>query len=87
MREFVQALDTMKKALPKKKDKDKTTSNFSEDDAKRLEKEVSCGMSNLTFAFFLSKFVVHSQIDEITKKFIKSAEDMCKAKEKEITSG
>lgn len=49
MREFVQALDTMKKALPKKKDKDKTTSNFSEDDAKRLEKEVSCGMSNLTF--------------------------------------
>lgn len=59
------ALDTMKKALPKKKDKDKTTSNFSEDDAKRLEKE----------------------IDEITKKFIKSAEDMCKAKEKEITAG
>lgn len=58
------ALDTMKKALPKKKDKDKT-SNFSEDDAKRLEKE----------------------IDEITKKFIKSAEDMCKAKEKEITAG
>lgn len=26
------------------------------------------------------------EVDEITKKFIKSAEDMCKAKEKEITS-
>ena len=26
-----------------------------------------------------------SQVDELTKKFVKSAEDMCKAKEKEIT--
>lgn len=77
----------MKKALPKKKDKDKTTSNFSEDDAKRLEKEVSCGKEILPSTFFLSKFVVRLQIDEITKKFIKSAEDMCKAKEKEITAG
>ncbi|CAI9111545.1 OLC1v1011794C1 [Oldenlandia corymbosa var. corymbosa] len=78
------ALDTIKKAVPKKgkddskkKGKDKETSDskkkakdnktgpsFSEDDAKRLEKE----------------------IDEITKKYIKSAEDMCKAKEKEITA-
>lgn len=58
------ALDTMKRSLPKKKDKDKSASAFSEDDAKRLEKE----------------------IDDLTKKFIKSAEDMCKSKEKEITS-
>lgn len=27
------------------------------------------------------------QVDELTKKFVKSAEDMCKAKEKEISSG
>ena len=27
------------------------------------------------------------QIDDLTKKFIKSAEDMCKAKEKEIRGG
>lgn len=40
--ENVQALDSIKKALPKKKDKDKAGSSFSEDDAKRLEKEVSC---------------------------------------------
>ncbi|KAM3282908.1 ribosome-recycling factor [Capsicum chacoense] len=58
------ALDTMKKHLPKKKDKDKSASAFSEDDAKRLEKE----------------------IDDLTKRFIKSAEDMCKSKEREITS-
>ncbi|KAL2507410.1 Ribosome recycling factor [Forsythia ovata] len=59
------ALDAIKKAVPKKKDKDKACSCISEDDAKRLEKE----------------------IDEVTKKFIKTAEDMCKAKEKEITVG
>ncbi|VFQ95318.1 unnamed protein product [Cuscuta campestris] len=59
------ALDTLKKYTPKKKDKDKSGSTFSADDAKRLEKE----------------------IDDLTKKFIKSAEDICKAKEKEITSG
>ncbi|XP_031124127.1 uncharacterized protein LOC116026847 [Ipomoea triloba] len=59
------ALDTLKKYTPKKKDKDKTGSAFSVDDAKRLEKE----------------------IDDLTKKYIKSAEDMCKSKEKEITSG
>lgn len=60
---LLQALDTIRKALPKKikentkkkgkdkaasdsnkkdkKDKDKTGPSFSEDDAKRLEKEVS----------------------------------------------
>lgn len=59
------ALDTIKKAVPKKKDKDKAGSSISADDAKRLEKE----------------------IDDLTKKFIKTAEDMCKAKEKEITVG
>ncbi|CAI9780604.1 unnamed protein product [Fraxinus pennsylvanica] len=59
------ALDTIKKAAPKKKDKDKAGSSISADDAKRLEKE----------------------IDDLTRKFIKTAEDMCKAKEKEITVG
>ncbi|KAL8474582.1 hypothetical protein ACS0TY_031149 [Phlomoides rotata] len=72
------ALDSIKKAAPKKikekagkdkdkgaKDKDKLGSSISEDDAKRLEKE----------------------IDDLTKKFIKTAEDMCKAKEKEIRGG
>lgn len=71
------ALDRIKKAAPKKegkkdkggsstkKDKDNTGPTISEDDAKRLEKE----------------------IDDLTKKFIKSAEDMCKAKEKEIRGG
>ncbi|XP_076912531.1 uncharacterized protein LOC143570893 isoform X2 [Bidens hawaiensis] len=65
------ALDTIKKSLPKKsegkdkeKNKAKTVSGFSADDAKRLEKE----------------------IEELTKKYSKSAEDLCKAKEKEITS-
>ncbi|KAL2485554.1 Ribosome recycling factor [Abeliophyllum distichum] len=58
------ALDTIKKAVPKK-DNDKACSSISEDDAKILEKE----------------------IDDVTKKFIKTAEDMCKAKEKEITAG
>ncbi|KAL6507267.1 hypothetical protein OROGR_023462 [Orobanche gracilis] len=66
------ALETIKKAAPKKKDKDKDKkekdkagTTISEDDAKRLEKE----------------------IDDSTKKFIKTAEDMCKAKEKEIRGG
>ncbi|XP_042001566.1 ribosome-recycling factor-like [Salvia splendens] len=69
------ALDRIKKAAPKKEskrsDKDKDASkdkagpSISEDDVKRLEKE----------------------IDDLTKKFIKSAEDMCKAKEKEIRGG
>lgn len=27
------------------------------------------------------------QIDELTKKFVKSADELCKAKEKEITQG
>ena len=56
---FIQALDSIKKSLPRKisdskkkgkdkgaseskKDKDKAGPSFSEDDAKRLEKEVSC---------------------------------------------
>ncbi|PKI39837.1 hypothetical protein CRG98_039770 [Punica granatum] len=30
---------------------------------------------------------LEKEVDELTKKFVKSAEDMCKAKEKEITSG
>lgn len=30
---------------------------------------------------------LEKEIDELTKKFVKSAEDMCKAKEKEISSG
>nr|AKM76791.1 ribosome recycling factor [Pelargonium dichondrifolium]AKM76793.1 ribosome recycling factor [Pelargonium exstipulatum] len=30
---------------------------------------------------------LEKEIDELTKKFVKSAEDMCKAKEKEITQG
>lgn len=30
---------------------------------------------------------LEKEIDELTKKFVKSAEDMCKAKEKEITAG
>ncbi|KAG8366785.1 hypothetical protein BUALT_Bualt16G0003900 [Buddleja alternifolia] len=60
------ALDSIKKAAPKKKDKGKAaSSSISEDDAKRLEKE----------------------IDDLTKKFIKTAEDMCKSKEKEIRGG
>ncbi|KAL6497596.1 hypothetical protein OROHE_027225 [Orobanche hederae] len=66
------ALESIKKAAPKKKDKDKDKKEkdkagptISEDDAKRLEKE----------------------IDDSTKKFIKTAEDMCKSKEKEIRGG
>ncbi|KAL6521817.1 hypothetical protein OROGR_018386 [Orobanche gracilis] len=64
------ALESIKKAAPKKKDKDKKEKDkagptISEDDAKRLEKE----------------------IDDSTKKFIKTAEDMCRAKEKEIRGG
>ncbi|KAL1553308.1 ribosome-recycling factor-like [Salvia divinorum] len=69
------ALDRIKKAAPKKESKrsdkdkdaskDKAAPSISEDDVKRLEKE----------------------IDDLTKKFIKSAEDMCKAKEKEIRGG
>nr|POE92100.1 hypothetical protein CFP56_29644 [Quercus suber] len=30
---------------------------------------------------------LEKEVDELTKKFVKSAEDMCKAKEKEITRG
>ncbi|THG02491.1 hypothetical protein TEA_022461 [Camellia sinensis var. sinensis] len=30
---------------------------------------------------------LEKEVDELTKKFIKSAEDMCKAKEKEIAAG
>ncbi|MCD7450215.1 hypothetical protein HAX54_004512 [Datura stramonium] len=38
--DYFGALDTIKKSLPKKKDKDKSASAFSEDNAKRLEKEL-----------------------------------------------
>ncbi|KAG6412638.1 hypothetical protein SASPL_125321 [Salvia splendens] len=51
--------------IDKDASKDKAGPSISEDDVKRLEKE----------------------IDDLTKKFIKSAEDMCKAKEKEIRGG
>lgn len=30
---------------------------------------------------------LEKEVDELTKKFVKSAEDLCKAKEKEVTSG
>ncbi|RVW80265.1 hypothetical protein CK203_039208 [Vitis vinifera] len=30
---------------------------------------------------------LEKEVDELTKKFVKSAEDMCKAKEKEIAEG
>nr|XP_023896661.1 uncharacterized protein LOC112008562 [Quercus suber] len=30
---------------------------------------------------------LEKEVDELTKKFVKSADDMCKAKEKEITGG
>lgn len=38
---LVQALDTIKKSMPKKKEKEKAVSGFSVDDAKKLEKDVS----------------------------------------------
>ncbi|KAK6153149.1 hypothetical protein DH2020_012788 [Rehmannia glutinosa] len=63
---FMHSKALKKQHLKKKtKDKDKAGSTISEDDAKRLEKD----------------------IDDLTKKFIKTAEDMCKAKEKEIRGG
>lgn len=85
-------MDTIKKAVPKKKDKDKAGSSISADDAKRLEKEVSyikLPMKHRVFERFnFNSFGPScSQIDDLTKKFIKTAEDMCKAKEKEITVG
>ncbi|MGV7501793.1 ribosome recycling factor, partial [Mycobacterium kansasii] len=30
---------------------------------------------------------LEKEIDDLTKKYVKSAEDMCKAKEKEIAAG
>lgn len=42
------------------------------------------GLSSL---FSINLVVCMFQIDDLTKKFIKSAEDMCKAKEKEIRGG
>lgn len=94
---------TAQKAAPKKKDKekdkagskdkekDKAGSTISDDDAKRLEKEVSCIHSprwTRTLNHLFNLILLHScQIDDLTKKFIKAAEDMCKAKEKEIKAG
>ncbi|KAJ9562483.1 LOW QUALITY PROTEIN: hypothetical protein OSB04_007643 [Centaurea solstitialis] len=93
------ALDTIKKSVPKKsegkdkgKSKAKAVSGFSADDAKRLEKEVM--LDKRTFSKILAPILwllltgccPFSQVDELTKKFSKSAEDICKAKEKEITS-
>lgn len=87
----LQALDSIKKAAPKKKDKDKSGSSISEDDAKRLEKEVSCIHNHDESSILLIQLQFISlyacQIDDLTKKFIKTAEDMCKAKEKEIRGG
>lgn len=99
---LLQALDRIKKAAPKKegkkdkagsstkKEKDNAGPTISEDDAKRLEKEVSCMRSDsegLSSLFSINLVVCMFQIDDLTKKFIKSAEDMCKAKEKEIRGG
>lgn len=67
------ALDTIKKAVSSiPKDKDRS---------KKKEKSEAPGFSK-DEAKRLEK-----EIDELTKKYIKSAEDMCKAKEKEISQG
>jgi len=76
----VQALDTIKKA----------GSSFPKDNAKKLEKEVSNGSSSIVRvkqSSYLLLFFSFLQVDELTKKFVKSAEEICKAKEKEIISG
>lgn len=96
----LQALDRIKKAAPKKdskKDKagssskkDTTGPTISGDEVKRLEKEVSFNHSDnevLSYRFNFNLLLRMCQIDDLTKKFIKSAEDMCKAKEKEIRGG
>jgi ribosome recycling factor len=73
----VQALDTIKKS----------SSSMPKDDVKRLKKEVS-DYDNLNECMWPVNdhltYMFH-QVEELTKKFIKLADDMCKAKEKEIS--
>nr|XP_043616558.1 ribosome-recycling factor [Erigeron canadensis] len=68
------ALDSIKKSMPKKEGKDK-----GKDKEKSRAKPIS-GFS-ADDAKRLEK-----EIEELTKKYTKSAEDLCKAKEKEINS-
>lgn len=68
------ALDSIKKSVPKKEGKDK-----GKDKDKSKAKPVS-GFS-ADDAKRLEK-----EVEELTKKYTKSAEELCKAKEKEITS-
>lgn len=72
---FGQALDTIKKA----------GSSLPKDEVKRLEKEVSVIVCKYVSYLRYWKWPLCEQVDELTKKFVKSAEDMCKSKEKEIT--
>lgn len=75
---FVQALDTIKKSA----------SSMPKDDAKRIEKEVSIlnsAKNEYVVCQWIFNLLSFRQIEELTKKFIKSADDMCKAKEKEIS--
>lgn len=76
----MQALDSIKKA----------GSRIPKDDAKRLEKEVSCYESDGFWTCFFNQtniivYRLSLQVDEITKRFVKSAEEICKAKDKEIS--
>ncbi|KAK3033450.1 hypothetical protein RJ639_033054 [Escallonia herrerae] len=73
------ALDTIKKSLPKKEKKVKDK-NDKDKKEKEKEKQKAASSFSVDDAKKLEK-----EVDELTKKFIKSAEDMCKAKEKEIT--
>lgn len=40
-----------------------------------------------TMTILISDIFFCIQVEDLTKKFIKTAEDTCKAKEKEITQG
>lgn len=73
----LQALDSIKKA----------GSSIPKNSAKRLEKEVS-GNFYEYWRFFSNKLtetLCFLQVEEITKRYVKSVEDICKAKEKEIS--
>jgi len=75
---FVQALDTIKKSA----------SSMPKDDVKRIDKEVSIWNSaknKYVACQWILILLSFRQIEELTKKFVKSADDMCKAKEKEIS--
>lgn len=73
----------------------KLYSSYPKDNLKRLEKEVSdniqangfnyCDESILLLIGFLNGCIF--QVEELTRKFVKKAEDLCKAKEKEIAGG